>query len=192
MSTTNNTAYRVVTDVVDTETGLTIEEGTLHTYNNELKAHLGGQIVTVYPQASGGSDYTETIVNISAAQILNMGTTPIELLPAAGANAYYDIEKVVLEYTHNTTAYTTTNKYLYLDGVSSPAIPPALITATGNAFQIIKPSACFVDPTDEVAYNANISLNQPITFKAWNSSNPTLGDGTLRVKIYHKTITFGA
>jgi hypothetical protein len=143
-------------------------------------------------QGGGGSDYTETIVNISSAEILSMGTTPIELLPAAGANAYYDIEKVVLEYTHNTTAYTTTNKYLYLDGVSSPAIPPALITATGNAFQIIKPSACFVDPTDEVAYNANISLNQPITFKAWNSSNPTLGDGTLRVKIYHKTITFGA
>jgi hypothetical protein len=40
----------------------------------------------------GGSDYTETIVNISSAQILAMGTTPIELLPAPGVGKYYEFD----------------------------------------------------------------------------------------------------
>ncbi len=30
----------------------------------------------------GGSEWTETIVNISASQLLNLGTSPVELLPA--------------------------------------------------------------------------------------------------------------
>jgi hypothetical protein len=58
---------------------------------------------------SNGSQYDETIINISSEQILNMGDTPVELLPAPDANQYYDIESIILEYTHNSTPYTLVN-----------------------------------------------------------------------------------
>ena len=49
MSTILNTAYKVQVDVLDTETGLNIEQGTLLVNDNKLKAHLAGESVIVYP-----------------------------------------------------------------------------------------------------------------------------------------------
>jgi len=135
----------------------------------------------------GGSGYTETIVNISSAQILAMGTTPIELLPVAGANAYYDIDKIVLEYNYNTTAYANAPQPMPSMGNFYAEIVVDFLTSTNNDVVIINDFG----RTPTGSYERYI-INQSLTLGDYNSANPTLGDGTLRVKMYYKIITFGA
>jgi hypothetical protein len=143
-----------------------------------------------------GAQYTETIVNISSAQILAMGSTPIELLPVAGANAYYDIDKVIIENVFNTTGYTITNDEVVLQ-INSNARFLRQILGGSNAWFVIRD----LNGTEGVvsaSVGADITpaygegLNKGLTINTYNATDPTLGDGTLRVKIYHKTITFGA
>lgn len=45
------------------------------------------------------------VVNISSAQILTLGSSPVTLLTAPGANKYYDVKKVIVEYTYGTVEY---------------------------------------------------------------------------------------
>lgn len=47
MPTVTNSAYKVQVDVVDTESGLNIEEGALHVVGSVLKVHLGSDIKEV-------------------------------------------------------------------------------------------------------------------------------------------------
>jgi hypothetical protein len=144
--------------------------------------------------AGGGSDYTETIVDISSAQILAMGDTPVELLAAPTAGTYYEYYGF-LEYSHNTTAYTF-NDQIVIGNSSTYGgcyCHSSLITNSANrVFQF--------DSTPEGQEPQGVSLNvaypiptgEAVKIFTYNGNNPTLGDGTLRVKIYHKTITFGA
>jgi hypothetical protein len=155
------------------------DEGDVLTYTSGAPA---------WAPTAGGSDYTETIVNITSAQILAIGTTPVTLLPAPGSGMYYDIDKVIIEYTHNTNAYTSSD-YLMMLGVDAAyAYPhPNLITSAKN--MVVKFSPSLTTGLGAV-YADEINTSVSLTTEA--ASNPTLGDGTLRVKIYHKTITFGA
>jgi hypothetical protein len=149
-----------------------------------------------------GSDYTETIVNILptettysdgrplvASGILAMGTSPIELLPQPGANKYYDWYAIV-EYTFNTEGYSVLSNYVL--GTSNTFEGGTIqlnFLGTENIACILRPSPSVVSP--EATY-FGVQMNDSIVFTTWGSDNPTLGDGTMRVKIYHKTITFGA
>jgi hypothetical protein len=144
-----------------------------------------GEIANPYPA------YTETVVDITAAQILAMGTTPIELLPAAGANKYYDVEKIILEYTNNTTAYSLVDDFLRVTySTLGYSIDKQVITAGMDTI-------CITDSTYSISvgnqlFSQALLPNASIELTTDNGTDPTLGDGTLRVKIYHKTVTFGA
>lgn len=134
---------------------------------------------------------TTVEVDITSAQILAMGTTPIELLPAPGAGKYYDVEKIVLEYTHVTTAYTTTSTQLYLTQGNDMCYFPTLITNTSNDQYVIGRELNVFDG------GVFSSVYKPIvneSLKLWNydGDNPTLGNGTLRATITYTTRTFGA
>jgi len=185
-----STVIGTVVDTLTTEIGWTEDfpiQGGLHIYNNELKAHIDGQIVTVYPQAGGG---TTEVVNISSAQILAMGTTPIELLPAAGANKYYDIEKVILEYTFNTTAYTGD----LILGVGSPVfmyLEQGSLNSGANWVSVMNPMSSALDLTNEVAFAYTSQTNSILQLERWSGSIAD-GDGTLRVIITYTLRTFGA
>jgi hypothetical protein len=137
--------------------------------------------------------YTETIVDISSAQILNMGTSPIELLPAAGLNQYYDIDKVVFEYTHITTRYTLgdNNRNMNLFGNNGSYLTDiysGILRQTANSVSIVEIGNYSSETPSSGGFQR---LNDNIQLYI-SGGNPTLGDGTLRVKIYHKTLTFGA
>jgi hypothetical protein len=136
--------------------------------------------------AIGGSEYTETIVNISSAQILSIGTTPIELLPAAGVGMYYDWYAFV-EYDFGTAPYTNNN--LVIDFTDDYINLENMINASENKYAkaLTVPYNNMSSEMRTFAY----SLNKAITLTSYEG-NPTDGNGTLRVKIYHKTITFGA
>lgn len=176
------------------------DEGDVLTYTSGAPAWV---------PAAGGSDYTETIVSIPSAAngavtysdgrpnatggILGIGTSPIELLPAPGSGKYYDIDKIVLEYTKGTTPYSQlTPNILWIDPFFT-GIDNLLNNIATFLTLIFRPGASYTLPTtSDVVVNEYLPINKAINLSTWSSADPTLGDGTLRVKIYHKTITFGA
>lgn len=155
-------------------------------YKNDLG------IVTAIVGESG----TTATVNITATQILAMGTTPIELLPAPGVGMYYDIEKVVLEYTHLTTSYDleagnlinvrSSDNWKYIGLTKIGALQ------TQNRVTTLILTGAEIDNTNNFVQGGWRNLNTSIILDTYYGTNPTLGNGTLRVKIYYKTITFGA
>lgn len=134
---------------------------------------------------------TTVEVDITSAQILAMGTTPIELLPAAGTNKYYDVEKIILEYTNNTTAYSLVDDFLRVTySTLGYSIDKQVITAGMDTL-------CIADSTYSISvgnqlFSQALLPNASIELTTDNSANPTLGDGTLRVIITYTTRTFGA
>jgi hypothetical protein len=153
--------------------------------------------VNILSEGGGGSDYTETIVNISSAQILDMGSTPIELLPAAGVGKYYDIDRVIIEYTHNTTSYTLNSETPCIkDGQNYGAetFSAGMFNEGSNTYTVLDGDLITnvnADPNGKVVKYYNIENNN-IVLTTFGGGDFTNGNGTLRVKIYHKTITFGA
>jgi hypothetical protein len=145
--------------------------------------------------SGGGSEYAETIVNISSAQILSMGTSPIELLPAAGVGKYYDIDKVVMELTAG-TQYTSNGATALLlkQGQVLAMIPSDIILDRFDVATIVNTNNAKIENVATVDYNRTplLSVNQNVVLDLASSATISDGDGTLRVKIYHKTITFGA
>ena len=185
---TLNTAYSVKVDTLETESGISIEDGTLHLYNGKLKLHSGGEIVDM-------NGYTETIVNISSSQILNMGSSPIELLPPPGAGKYYYFNSIFVEYTHMSVPYTLTANLYFGTDYQFPLITHYMLNNSFNSFITVYQSSLYVDDISGtsgiIVLSPSPLANNPLTLTTWDNSNPTEGNGTLRLKIYHKTITFG-
>lgn len=130
---------------------------------------------------------TTVEVDITSAQILAMGSTPIELLPAPGAGKYYDIEEIILEYTYGTTAYGNLPQPMPSMGNFYSEIVVGFLTNTNNDAVIIRDFG-----RESIGVYQNNIINQSLTLGDFNASNPTLGDGTLRAIITYTTKTFGA
>ena len=144
--------------------------------------------------ASGSSTATTTIVTMDSGSILNMGSSPIELLPAPGAGKYYDIDKIVLEYIHNGIAYSTAAN-LWIGGQKYITIDKKLITTAQNQYLIIDTPNEFIDTTtlnDLERQGISGEFNLKLELTTYDYSNPTSGDGTMRVIITYTTRTFGA
>ena len=142
-------------------------------------------------------EYQTTIVNISSSQILNMGTTPIELLPAAGVNKYYDIEKIILEYIPNTISYNAPSDFVRLYYGNLNAVISSKIVGADNVYIAVitdlkhKSGASnntFIPEATDVLYGGEADGILALT--SYNG-NPTEGDGTMRAIIKYKIKTFG-
>ena len=79
MPTILNTAYNVQTDILDSESNISVENGTLHVYNDKLKVHLQNEIreIATTNTAKNGSflDLTTQTVTSGAIAAVNLGTT---------------------------------------------------------------------------------------------------------------------
>lgn len=174
-----------LSDILD-ENGVAYFESAWDIFRYEQTGSVNSsEVANPYPAP------TTTVVNISSAQILAMGTTPIELLPAPGVGMYYDIETVVIEFTPLTTPYTTTSSQMYITQSNDMAYFPTLIGNVINS-QLIIPRSLIV--FDGVTYSSTYIPDQNSEVKLWNydGDNPTLGDGTLRAIITYTIRTFGA
>lgn len=128
--------------------------------------------------AVGGG--TTTTVDISSAQILNWGAANTLLLTELSGNTYYDIEKIIYEFTFDSTVYTWNDdiniNYKNIDGVFASVASRSLnslITSTDVSIDTEYTYCC-----QGLYLNANLS--------------PTLGDGTIRAIITYTVRTFGA
>jgi hypothetical protein len=122
------------------------------------------------------------VVDVTSSDILNIGTSPIILL-SGDTTIYYDY-KIIIEYTHVTTPYTLFNfsgdLVLRYDATYNI---PQLITTTNNSVAITFPTI--------TNGRINMSPIQDVILTTNNGTDPTLGDGTIKVKIWYKRLTFG-
>lgn len=151
------------------------------------------------------SEWTSATVNISAAQILAMGSTPIELLPAPAANTYYEIENIRLEFDYGTVQYqsTTATHLVINDQGRVPSQTISVIKAFGgggliggndNTVVVLKPqSQSYYDAVNTFTFAEATSLGTGnVSLGTNDNDNPILGDGTMRAIIRYKVRTFGA
>jgi hypothetical protein len=151
---------------------------------NDLKAYLEA------------SEWTEVIINISSAQILSMGSSPIQLLPNAGLNKYYIFEGI-LEFIANmkNTQYSipdsTSAIRIYYDQSFNGAgcyFNKAFLLSKGSS---VIPFNSIPNVGTNNAQNG-IDSNSSIFLSTDNGLNPTNGDGTIRIVLKYKIKTFGA
>jgi len=148
------------------------------------------EIETIESNLPESLTYTE--VAISSAQILDLGNTPIELLPNADANKYYEIQKFILEFTELTTPYTF-NDAINIYGINSYAyLTESILTSgTSNVTVINNYGSDIATYVDTLNVVNRQGLGGGIQISTYNGTNPTLGDGTILVKIWYRVRTFG-
>jgi len=125
----------------------------------------------------GGYQYYSAIT-VTSAQTLTLFSSPVELLPAPGANKYYDF-KVYFEYTYNSSPYTS-NTILLVDNTNKRVSKEFYIEGSDNIILVSN-----MDTQSNLStVNSNLLLSTTV-------SDPTGGDGSLKIKIWYNIVDFG-
>lgn len=138
--------------------------------------------------------YSEKIIKLTSAQIKTLGSS-IELLEAPGADKYYVIDRIQIEYKFGTAAYIfPTSPSFYLDGCFDSYVIKTLLTGLTNSVCVItgnlrntitvgSGSGSVQVITNRDILNSNLVIGTP------NGDDPTTGDGEMIIKIYYKIET---
>jgi len=158
-----------------------------------------GQVLTstgtgvAWAAGGGGVQIQTTTVTLTSAQILNLATTPITLIPAQGAGTIIQPIAGAVTYFYNTTPYTPGSPAeLTLDYAGAGAAP-------ANPFWGISQGGFIDQATDQIIPDFTILAysyeSQPTTqvinqdFVISAQGNPTAGDGTIRFVINYLVTT---
>ena len=124
-----------------------------------------------------------SVVNLTSAQILNIKTTPVTIVPASGISTVNVISSITISCTYATITYTgDTNLVAYsptafdklYEGIDLLGFTTTSITQMNN----INIGA------QTYQYVANEAL-----LLSTITSNPLTGDGTIKVTVIYQTIT---
>jgi len=121
---------------------------------------------------------------LTSAQILNLNTTPVVLVPPTGTGTFIQPVCFVFAYTFGTTAYNT-NTFVSVNNNGNTNIQytnVSIIADTQNAIQSF--------PTGSASGDGSISTIENQSLIATNlTGNPSGGDGTLVIYTVFKVIT---
>ncbi len=123
----------------------------------------------------GGYQYY-TAVTVSSAQILTLNSSPVVVLPSLGTSQYYDF-KMYFEYDFGTTGYTGLTQVRLVDDSFNQISPTINCQTTNNVVAI------WNNNYTTSLFNTNVIL--------YNASDPTNGDGNIKLKIYYNLVNFG-
>lgn len=124
----------------------------------------------------------DTTVTLSSAQINTLGSTPVEVLPAAGPGLLYDIININLYYDYNTTTFT--NDVSPTNGLE--------IDCGFNKFR--EPGTLLLNTEDRYYHMTSVSTSSTGTYTntaidiTYDGDYGT-GDGSLKIFINYKIIT---
>jgi len=129
----------------------------------------------------------QVTIEISAAQILSLHTTPVLLISSPGPGKYLAPIQVEYIYTFVTTAYTR---------VSSAAMILAYNGTTAAGMGIIgtvmtQSNDALATTSNQVSFNGvnqNLVVDKGL-YLAVNTGSFTLGDSTLKVKVLYHIVT---
>lgn len=136
---------------------------------------------------SGNGGLQTRRVTLTAAQVLSLHTTPVEVISAPGAGLSNDVVAAELVYDFVSTAYTDGGGHLLLrNGVGGSYQTAALTT---NGFWTL--SASQKQKLSVFAGSNSVAIaddtNQP-TYISQDTANPTLGDGTLTIDLLYRVV----
>ncbi len=134
--------------------------------------------------AGGGSEYTETIVNISSAQMLGNGV--YTLIPdLAASNELLVVDKIIVFRENVANFYNATK-------------PGSITYSSGGSGSLAFLDVDFINLNTfkykQLVFNTssvNANLQSGLVYSN-NNNGPTQGEGNFTFIIYHKTVTFGA
>lgn len=143
-----------------------------------VKAYVDAQV------AVGG--LTTATVDITSSEILNIFTTPKQIIAAPGAGKILQVVSLMAYYKFGTTAYSASASFAFkYDNASGAAVNISSLTMLDNAADaLIFPE--LATQTNDVLVTPYVNKNIIFTN---TSANPTSGDGTLRIYVTYKTIT---
>lgn len=157
MSTILNTAYKIQTDLLETETGLNIEDGTLITLNGVLKHQYNGQSneVAYKPAYINYFDFSSSsVTDITAINTwvkLNADTTSIfsrdglvhtdNRVTNTGSSKVFKVEGII---SVSAGSNQTIHAAFFKNGVLHPCSEQSAITSGSNRVQAI-PFHCLVE-----------------------------------------------
>ena len=157
MSTILNTAYKIQTDLLETETGLNIEDGTLVTVNGVLKHQYNGQSneVAYKPAYINYFDFSSSsVTDITAINTwvkLNADTTSIfsrdglvhtdNKVTNTGSSKVFKVEGII---SVSAGSNQTIHAAFFKNGVLHPCSEQSAITSGSNRVQAI-PFHCLVE-----------------------------------------------
>ena len=123
-----------------------------------------------------------SIVSLTSAQILNLNTAPVMLVPSSGVNTVNVVSSVTVACTFVTTAYTAnTDASVYF-----PSASDKLYEAVG----LLAFASSGVTKLDELIISGSTFqyvANEPLYISAV-SGNPLTGDSTCKVTVIYQTI----
>lgn len=133
-------------------------------------------------------------VAISSAEILSMGSSPIELLPDPGVDKYYRIHNMLIEGTGRTVSYVfgagTESLLIGVAGGEYGYVTRNIVNSV-NAVSTVSPSA-YLTTTNNYVYSDRYEANTAIQLTTDDGSDLTTGDGVLFVKIWYDVRTLGS
>lgn len=135
----------------------------------------------------------QTSVAIALAAFINANTTPVLILPAPGAGAYYNIRNFGVEMTYGGVTLSGGTAYVLIFGPSGVnyASTPTTGLAGLTADTISWVSGCQPLAATGPAYATSVVNNVAVYFKLF-TTNHTGGTGsTFRVKVVYDIVTFG-
>lgn len=173
-----------MTKSIDFENGVDLGEGGAIDYTTVHKLTSGGG--GGGGNTGGYANYLE--LNFSSAQIANMNSVPLVLLPAPATGEYYEF-KVLFEFTAGTVAFNDPiTCYSVLYNAAGVARYFSKLLSGTNIKRIFS--------TDSNSENGlaldGYSVDLPVTGVSFAAvgSNPTGGNGKLVAKIWYNTLTF--
>lgn len=165
---------------------ITQENGDLYINSGMIGVGLtfsGGLLESTGPTGPSGDIYLE--ITISSAEILDAFDTPIELVPAQGANTIILPISMTGQMIYNTTPYATDGEIDIYCGGNRPVFgfPSDDGFLFGTVSRIVNLRPAFTSNTTDTQYVAN----QPLTLKTVGS-NPTAGDSDVTIRGFYKII----
>jgi hypothetical protein len=143
------------------------------TSQNPAGSSYKAELSQIAPTNGGYQYYSE--INVSSAELLTIFSSPVTILPAPGVGKYYDF-KIYAEYKYETVIYDISSVRLVDD----------------NNIQL-SPSIAINQTSDNVVVYYGLFSTSMVnsTIRLYGSSDPTVGDGTVKIKIWYNIVDFG-
>jgi hypothetical protein len=130
-------------------------------------------------QSQGTSSPQITAVEFDSADILDFDAAKFPLSSPSDTDQYYDIDKIVFEFTPGNVNYTL-GVPIRIRGAFVADVDQTLITQGTNQTVVLRAQTAPIAP---VGTGAALSIS--------TASAPTLGTGTLKMIIFYTIRTFG-
>ena len=132
----------------------------------------------------------EKQITVSAGEIKALATTAKELVPAPGADRVLEFISAVIKYNYGATGYTESSDDMVIEysggqDVTAAITSSGFITETNDEIRVIPFSVTDMAITTDLEALKNTSLQLFIP-----NDNPTLGDGTLDVRVTYRIHKF--